>query len=264
MNTNFINQVTCGDSVQLVKELDDNSLDLVVTSPPYNVDLGNNKYHKDPYDLYNDNKDHNDYLDWLQSLFGNIKEKLVTGGRVVINIGDGKNGSVSTHSDIIQFMVRELNYILMTTIIWNKNQTGNRTAWGSYMSPSSPSFPCPYESVLVFAKDRKKKVGDKENITVTRDEFIKNSWAMWSFAPETRQKKMGHRAMFPLELPRRCIQMLLDKGDTVLDPFMGSGTTGVACKQLNRNFIGIESNEEYIKIAEKRIAHRNFLWRWYR
>ena len=93
------------------------------------------------------------------------------------------------------------------------------------MSPSSPSFPCPYEFVLVFAKDKKKKVGDKENITVTRDEFIKNSWAIWSFAPETRQRKMGHRAMFPLELPRRCIQMLSYRGDTVLDPFNGLGST---------------------------------------
>ena len=255
MNTNFINQVTCGDSLQLVKELDDNSVDLVITSPPYNVDLGNNKYHKDPYDLYNDNKDHNDYIDWLQSLFGDIKEKLVTGGRVCINIGDGKNGSVSTHSDIIQFMVRELNYILMTTIIWNKNQTGNRTAWGSYMSPSSPSFPCPYEFVLVFAKDKKKKVGDKENITVTRDEFIKNSWAIWSFAPETRQRKMGHRAMFPLELPRRCIQMLSYRGDTVLDPFNGLGSTCVAAKELGRNYIGFDMSEKYCEISKVRIKH---------
>ena len=62
MNDKFINAVTCGDSLDLVNELDDNSIDLVITSPPYNVDLGNNKYHKDPYDLYNDNKDHQDYI----------------------------------------------------------------------------------------------------------------------------------------------------------------------------------------------------------
>ena len=67
MNNSFLNKVTCGDSLELVKELEDNSLDLVITSPPYNVDLGNNKYHKDPYDLYNDNKDHQDYIGWLQS-----------------------------------------------------------------------------------------------------------------------------------------------------------------------------------------------------
>ena len=254
MNTNFINQVTCGDSVQLVKELADNSLDLVVTSPPYNVDLGNNKYHKDPYDLYNDNKDHNDYLDWLQSLFGNIKEKLVTGGRVVINIGDGKNGSVSTHSDIIQFMVRELNYILMTTIIWNKNQIGNRTAWGSYMSPSSPSFPTPFEYILVFAKDTKKKVGDKDKITVHKDDFIKNSLSMWNFAPETRQKKMGLSAMFPVELPKRLIEMLSYKDDVVLDIFSGMGTTCLTAKCLERQYIGFEMSVEYCKKSRTRVA----------
>ena len=255
MNDRFINEVTCGDSEQLIQELDDNSIDLLITSPPYNVDLGYNAKHKNPYDIYQDNKDHNDYIAWLQRIFGNVKAKMVTGGRVCINIGDGRNGSVPTHSDIIQFMTRELGYIMMATIIWNKNTTGNRTAWGSYMSPSSPSFPCPYEFVLVFAKDNKKKIGNKENITVTRDEFIKNSWAMWSFAPETRQKKMGHRAMFPLELPRRCIQMLSYKGDTVLDPFNGLGSTCVVAKELERNYIGFELSDEYCEKAKIRIEN---------
>ena len=255
MNDRFINEVTCGDSEQLIQELDDNSIDLLITSPPYNVDLGYNAKHKNPYDIYQDNKDHNDYIAWLQRIFGNVKAKMVTGGRVCINIGDGRNGSVPTHSDIIQFMTRELGYIMMATIIWNKNTTGNRTAWGSYMSPSSPSFPCPYEFVLVFAKVNKKKIGNKENITVTRDEFIKNSWAMWSFAPETRQKKMGHRAMFPLELPRRCIQMLSYKGDTVLDPFNGLGSTCVVAKELERNYIGFELSDEYCEKAKIRIEN---------
>ena len=100
MNKEFINEVICGDCEILVSELEDNSIDLVVTSPPYNVDLGNNKYHKDPYDLYNDNKDHQDYIEWLKSIFGNIKEKLVTGGRVVINIGDNSESiSINLFSD---------------------------------------------------------------------------------------------------------------------------------------------------------------------
>jgi len=255
MNNEFINQVTCGDSEKLIDRLDDNSIDLLVTSPPYNVDLGNNKYHKDPYDIYNDNKDHQDYVEWLKSMFGKVKPKMVNGGRVVINIGDGKNGTVPTHSDIMQFMTKELNYILMATIIWNKNQTGSRTAWGSYMKPSSPSFPVPYEFILVFGNEQKKKCGDNEKISVSREEFITNSWAMWSFAPETRQKKMGHRAMFPLELPRRCIQMLSYKDDTVLDIFNGLGSTCVVAKELERNYIGFEMSEEYCAKARIRIEN---------
>ena len=255
MNDKFINAVTCGDSLDLVNELDDNSIDLVITSPPYNVDLGNNKYHKDPYDLYNDNKDHQDYINWLQILFGSIKEKLVTGGRVAINIGDGKNGAVPTHSDVIQFMTKKLGFIMMATIIWNKNQLSNRAAWGSYMSPSSPSFPTPFEYILIFAKDTKKKTGDKNRITVSKDEFIKNSLGLWVLKPELQQKKLGHGAMFPLEVPQRLIQMLSYQDDIVLDPFSGMGTTCVAARDLLRQYIGFEISADYCQRSRTRIKN---------
>ena len=255
MNDRFINEVTCGDSEQLIQDLDENSIDLLITSPPYNVDLGYNKKHKSPYDLYQDNKEHDDYIAWLQRIFGNVKSKMVSGGRVCINIGDGKNGSVPTHSDIIQFMTHDLNYLLMTTIILEKNQIGNRTSWGSFQSPSCPSFPSPFEYILVFAKDTKKKVGDKDNITVGKDEFIKNSLGMWTFAPETRQKKMGLNAMFPVELPKRLIQMLSYKGDVVFDPFSGLGTTCVTAKYLDRQYIGFEMSVDYCKRSRTRIKN---------
>ena len=142
------NKIINGDCLDKMKLLSDNTIDLVVTSPPYNVDLGNNKLHKTPYDLYNDNKEHKEYIIWLEKIFSLIYNKLVDGGRVCINIGDGKNGAVPTSSDIIQFMIN-IGYIPMTHIIWNKNQVGNRTAWGSFMSPSSPSFPTPFEHILV-------------------------------------------------------------------------------------------------------------------
>ena len=255
MNKRFLNEITCGDSEQLIQDLDDDSIDLVVTSPPYNVDLGYNAKHKNPYDLYQDNKSHHEYIDWLHSICGKIKSKLVTGGRVCLNIGDGKNGAVPTHSDIIQFMTRELGFIMMSTIIWNKNTTGNRTAWGSYMSPSSPSFPSPFEFILIFAKDTKKKQGSKDKITVQREDFIKNAWGMWTFAPESRQKKIGLAAMFPVELPRRCIEMLSYKGDVVFDPFSGMGTTCLAAKRLERNYIGFEMSVEYCKKSRDRIVN---------
>jgi DNA modification methylase len=248
-----LNKIYNMDCVQGMKLLDDCSVDLIVTSPPYNVDLGNNKYNKNPYNLYNDNREHHDYIEWLRKIFTLTYEKLKSGGRVCINIGDGKNGAVPTHSDVIQMMC-EIGYIPMSVIIWNKNTVSGRTAWGSFNSPSCPSFPRPFEYILVFAKDNK-KLQWKGETDLTKEEFIDWSLAIWKFAPETRQKKIGHPAMFPEELPKRLIKMFSWKGALVVDPFMGSGTTAIACMNTNRNYIGFEISKEYCDIAEKRIKN---------
>jgi len=246
-----VNKIYNSDCLEMIPFLDNNSIDLVITSPPYNVDLGNNKYHKNPYDLYNDNKDHKEYLSFLAKIFKLIYKKLKCGGRVCINIGDGKNGAVPTASDINQFMV-EIGYIPYTHIIWDKSQVGNRCAWGSFMSPSSPSFPTPFEHILVFAKETK-KLQNKGETDLTKEEFIDWSLAIWKFAPETKQKKMGHNAMFPPELARRLIKMLSYKNAIVLDPFSGMGTTALVAKALNRQYIGIELSEDYCKRSRERI-----------
>lgn len=239
------------DCLQGIKELSNNSIDLVITSPPYNVDLGKNKYHKNPYDLYNDNKEHSEYILWLKNIFSELYFKLVSGGRCVINIGDGQNGAVPTSSDIIQFM-KEIGYIPLTHIIWDKSQVGNRTAWGSFNSCSSPSFPTPFEHILVFCKETR-KLQTKGETDLTKQEFIDWSLALWKFAPETKQKQFGHNAMFPEELPKRCIKMFSWVGATICDPFNGAGTTAVVCKKLNRKYIGFEISSEYINITNKRL-----------
>lgn len=246
-----LNQIICGDSLDILKLFISNSIDLVVTSPPYNVDLGNNKYKKTSYDLYNDNREHEDYISWLKEIFKEVYRILKGGGRVCINIGDGKNGAVPTSSDTIQFM-RELRYVPMTHIIWDKSQVGNRTAWGSWLSPSSPSFPTPFEHILIFCKETK-KLQHRGETDLTKDEFIEWSLALWKFAPESKMKRMGHPAMFPEELPRRCIKMLSYINDIVLDPFNGAGTTTLVASKLDRQFIGIDISEEYCEIARKRL-----------
>ncbi len=119
-------KILCGKSEEKLKLIKDEVIDLVITSPPYNVNLGDNKFNKNPYDLYNDNKDHQEYIKWLKNIFALIKKKLKKGGRVAINIGSGKNGRVPTESDIMHFMTKELGYIPMGTIIWNKNDVSNR------------------------------------------------------------------------------------------------------------------------------------------
>lgn len=249
----------------ILPTLDDDSIDLVITSPPYNVDLGNNKYNKSPYDLYNDNKDHDKYIEWLRDIFAKVHQKLKSGGRVCINIGDGKNGAVQTHIDICHFMVRDLLFLPITTIIWRKSQIGNRTSWGSWQSPSCPSFPTPFEYILIFAKGDKKL--RSEGITDIKSEHFKKwAFAEWTFAPENKMQEYDHPAMFPVELPYRCIQMLSWVGATVLDPFSGAGSTAVACRKTGRRFIGIELSQKYIDTTwkrlgdEERLTSRDLFW----
>jgi len=241
------------DCLEYLKQINCPFINLTVTSPPYNVDLGNNKYNKNPYDLYVDNKDHREYIQWLRHIFEQIYRLTISGGRCCINIGDGKNGAIPTSSDIIHFMV-SINWIPMTHIIWDKSQCGNRCSWGSWISPSSPSFPTPFEHILVFAK-RTKKLQHQGITDLTREEFMDWSLALWRFPPETRQKKIGHSAMFPIELPKRCIKMLSWVGATVFDPFAGACTTALAARELNRDCICCEISKEYCELGMRRLEN---------
>jgi site-specific DNA-methyltransferase (adenine-specific) len=251
--------IILGKSEEKIPTLLDSSIDLVVTSPPYNVDLGNNKFNESPYDLYNDNKSHAEYISWLKDIFQKIYVKLRSGGRVAINIGDGKNGAVPTHADIIHFMTHDLKYIPMANIIWEKSQISNRFSWGSFSSPSSPSFPKSFEYIMVFAKENNKLQTAGET-DLSPQEFKAWALSVWKIAPEKSMKKIGHPAMFPIDLPIRLIKMLSWKNATVLDPFNGAGTTGVACKKLQRNYIGIEMSQKYIDISWDRI--NNYARNW--
>jgi len=238
------------DCLDAIYYLEDDSIDLVITSPPYNVNLGNNKFNKNSYDLYNDNKEHADYIFWLQTIFLYLYPKLKKGGRVAINIGDGKNGKIPTHSDIIQFMTK-IGYLPNANIIWNKDQVGNRLSWGSWCSPSCPSFPKPYEFILIFAKETH-KLQIKGVTDLDPEYFKKCAYSIWDIKPETQMKRIGHPAMMPLEIPRRLIKMLSWKNATVLDIFNGAGTTGLACQELGRKYIGVELSERYCQISVSR------------
>jgi len=241
-----------GECEKIIPELEDNSIDLVVTSPPYNVNLGDNKFNKNPYNLYNDNKEHKEYINWLKDIFEKLYPKMKVGSRIVINIGDGKNNRVPSHSDIINFMTHDLKYLPMANIIWEKSQISNRFSWGSYCSPSSPSFPTPFEYILIFAKDSF-KLQEKGETDLTPNEFKKWAFSIWKITPETKMKRFGHPAMFPLDMPYRLIKMLSWKNATILDPFNGAGTTAVAAERLGRKYIGIELSKEYCDTTVKRI-----------
>jgi len=147
----MVNQIHLGTWEDVMDRIPKDSVDIIITSPPYNVNLGKNKFKKDKYDTYDDNMPYKNYLKWMDMLFAQSWKVLKSGGRICINIGDGANGQVTTHADFTIQMKRY--FIPMTTIVWDKKQIGASTAWGSYQSPSQPSFPTQFEFVIVMAKD---------------------------------------------------------------------------------------------------------------
>ena len=256
MTENLINKI-CNDKWEnITPTFPDNFIDMVITSPPYNVSLGNNRFRDKTkgYDTYDDNMPYEDYLNWMDNLFAQCYRILKPGGRIAINIGDGSNGSIPTHADFTVRMRDKAGFIPMTTIVWDKKQIGGSTSWGSYMSPSCPSFPTQFEFIIVMAKETKYHEGDKSKITVEGKEFQRNSRALWAFPPETgMMKEFGHPACFPEELPRRLIQQLTYEDDIVLDPFSGAGTTCSVAKKLNRKYIGIEMSKKYYETSLTRL-----------
>ena len=143
------------DCISAMEDMDKGSVNLVVTSPPYNVNLGNNKFKKDGYASYGDNLEYPDYLNWMGKVFKCCFDVLADDGRICVNIGDGKNGKIPTHSDFIQIL-KNIGFLPLSTIIWDKQTTSNRAAWGSFMSASCPSIPTQHEYILVFGKSEKR------------------------------------------------------------------------------------------------------------
>ncbi|MGB7567151.1 MAG: site-specific DNA-methyltransferase [Chitinivibrionales bacterium] len=248
----ILNTVLQGDCLSIIPSMPDDFLDLVVCSPPYNFGI--------TYDIYNDQKYHSEYIKWLEKIFGEIIPKLKNGGRVCINVADSRNGRIHTHVDIEEFMTHNLGYLPLAKIIWDKGSVSNRFSWGSFQSPKSPSLPVPYEYILVYAKNSLTLTGDGIS-DLTKEEFIDWSLALWKFPNLAHHKTSSqlngnhHPSPYPEELATRLIKLFTWIGATVLDPFSGSGTTLVACKKLNRNFVGIEISKEYCNSSRIRLQN---------
>jgi site-specific DNA-methyltransferase (adenine-specific) len=245
----YVDQIICDDCQKVIAKLPDNSVDLVVTSPPYNVNLGKNKYNKNQYDLHDDNMEHGEYVSWLTDVFRDFYPKMKVGGRVCININDGQNGRIPTVQELFNKLTEDVGYLPFAHIIWDKAHTSNRAAWGSYLSPSCPSFPTPFERIVVFAKEST-KLQDKGETDLTKKEFVEWANSLWKFKTA---KKSKHPAAFPIELPSRLIKMLSWKGAFVVDPFNGGGTTTLACRTLDRKYLGVDISEDYCEMARQRI-----------
>lgn len=239
-----MNEIICSDSLIALKDIDDECIDIVLTSPPYNYGM--------EYDEHNDNNKSEEYLEQIFNVFFECNRVLKYGGRLIINIQPNYKQYYPTHHKITQRMI-EKGMIWRGEIIWLKNNLKKLTAWGSWKSPSCPYLSYPFEFIEVFSKGSLKHIGDKENIDITKDEFIKYVNGHWSMAPETRMKEYGHPAMFPEELVERCLKLFSYKGDVVLDPFNGVGTTTFVANKLERRYIGIDISKSYCEIAKQRI-----------
>jgi site-specific DNA-methyltransferase (adenine-specific) len=240
-----LNKIYNIDVIEGLKLLGENSIDLIVTSPPYNLDIGyaNNK----------DNLDYLDYLDWVWDWMKDCYRVLKPDGRICINIPIETNltGKRFISYDYVEFL--ELNsFIRMANITWDKRNVTRRTAWGSWKSPSFPCINNPLEYILIYCKSEKRHLGNKEDIDITRDEFIEYTMGVWDMAP-AKKSKVGHPAPFPEELPYRCMKLFSYRNDLVLDPFVGSGTTAIVAKRLGRRFLGFDISSSYVDLANSNL-----------
>ena len=224
-------------------ELPDNSVHLMVTSPPYNVTKE-----------YDDNLTLDEYRALLKRVFAETFRVLVHGGRACVNVANlGRKPYIPLHSYIIQDM-NEVGFQMRGEIIWDKAASASpSTAWGSWQSASNPTLRDVHEYILIFSKGTYQRAKGDKSDSISKEEFLEYTKSVWQM-PAERAKRVGHPAPFPVELPRRLIQLFTFEGDVVLDPFCGSGSTCIAAKSGNRIYVGYELKEAYRELAEKRIA----------
>ena len=257
MQTNH--KIINGDS-RIMKELADRSVQLIITSPPY---WQLKDYGSDSQIGFNDS--YEKYINHLNLVWNESFRVLEDGCRLCVNIGDqfaravyyGRYKVIPIRTEIIKFC-EIIGFDYMGSIIWQKtttmNTTGGATIMGSFPYPRNGIIKLDYEFILIFKKRGISPVVDKslkEKSKMSKDEWNQYFQGHWNFGGARQD---GHIAMFPEELPKRLIKMFSFVGDTILDPFLGSGTTSLAAKNLNRNSIGYEINQDFIPFIKNKLG----------
>ncbi len=234
------NRVIVGSSENM-RELPSGCIHMMVTSPPYNASKE-----------YDNDLTLAEYLELLKKVFSETHRVLVEGGRACINVANLGRKPYIPLSDHISRMMTDIGFNMRGEIIWNKAASASpSTAWGSWQSAANPILRDIHEYILIFSKGTYSR--DPRENTISREQFLEWTKSIWTMKSESA-RKVGHPAPFPEELPRRLIQLYTFKGDVVLDPFMGSGTTGMAAIRSGRKFVGYEISKEYAALAARRIG----------
>ena len=226
--------------------IESQSVDLFVTSPPYNVNV--------EYGSSNDNLSYDEYLNFSGEWLRKCYDLCRSDGRMCLNIPLDKNkgGQQSVCADFTT-IAKSIGWRYHSSIIWNEGNVSRRTAWGSWLSASAPYVIAPVETIVILYKESWKKTSSVGTSDIERQEFIDWTNGLWSFNGQSKKGAGGHPTAFPLELPKRCIKLFSFVGDTVFDPFVGSGSSLIAASILRRRGIGVEIDAHYCQIALNRL-----------
>ncbi len=237
----------------------DNSVALVVTSPPYFA----GKQYEEELERDGVPASYAEYLKLLTDVFAECARKLEHGGRLAVNVANlGRKPYRSLAADVMRILQDDLKLLLRGEIVWRKGEgAAGNCAWGSFRSPANPVLRDTTERVVIASKgrfDRALSKADRERRAlpfengIEADEFMAATLDVWDIPPESA-RRVSHPAPFPVELPKRLIELYTYERDLVLDPFVGSGSTLVAAALLNRRYIGYDLDATYVDIARLRV-----------
>jgi site-specific DNA-methyltransferase (adenine-specific) len=255
-----LDRVFLGDIRDRPSTVTPRSVALVVTSPPYY----SGKEYETAIGQGHVPASYAEYLAMLTGVFGACADALEPGGRIAVNVANlGRKPYRSLSADVIRILGEDLGLLLRGELIWQKAKgaSGN-CAWGTYQKPGDPVLRDLTERVIVASKGRFDRAippaaraakGYPSEGTIYRDEFLEATVDVWELPPESATR-VGHPAPFPVELPQRLIDLYTYRGDLVLDPFMGSGTTAVAALRTERHFVGYDTDPAYVAACLDRIA----------
>lgn len=253
------NGLIVGDARDMA-EVGEKCIALVVTSPPY---FSGKEYEQDV------GRDavpstYLEYLGMLRDVFADCRRVLEPGGRMAVNVANlGRKPYRSLAADVVRILQDDLGLLLRAEIVWVKAEGASGScAWGSFASAANPVLRDLTERVVVASKGRfdraisrreRRRRGLPHENTISRTEFMEATLDVWRIPAESATR-IGHPAPFPVGLPRRLIELYTYKGDVVLDPFIGSGSTAVAAVRTGRRYVGYDTDPRYLRLAEDRLG----------